>query len=503
MTACRRLVPSILLLILVLSQTRSQELLGEDSVGEDYDGGGGGGTMSPRDRFGNDTLLYEDEMKEIRRVTSNITNTISYLDVMVNKIMKASGNNKEFIELRQHADQASRIPFKVALTWMRNLCDNVLEDAKISYDRIAAFRKTIDADAADPAFIRTLRGELSRCESTIAGSVDQLKRYKSKLGSSSSADANGGGGDTARPDQMVTGEKFPDSHKYYYLDKLYGPQHHQLASQQHDDGGQLDDGEVNDGEVNNATSSIGASENFKNRLINILKYYNVYVPTADEELAAAEGAKPTKQRPDDGSATTYDDYYGTGDKSHNPMPSHYPDESTPQDSDTMRSLVHKGAVQVHEVLESHHHATPPTEPEHPTEPTTTTQPHGNATTPTHLPPHPDTTTGESTTMMQSAKNRCIFDTKLIVMIVLLSLTPFLLVAFCLYFSFCRKTEKVTPERCGGGGGGGEVGTVVAGPGGATIVGVVPGGIGLERKYNDVTSKSSMSEHVKINMLPQK
>ena len=323
---------------------------------------------------------------------------------------------------------------------------------------------------------RNIRDELKKYDQIFSKHVEQLKHYQEQLSATNSEQQG-------VSNSVITEEKYPDQ-KYPFLDKqMY----------------RVTGNSPTPPSVQNITADpIEKSENFRNRLINILKYYKVYVPTSAEESLAPEGMKPQKNDEE----KEYDDY-DTGETMF-PMPSYYANTDTATDSETMKQLVSQGMVQVDQstdpqptplVEESNNGILPPPLVNYTYDVTTT-------------PVHEVTSgSGGSDNNSTSAEERigedevndCVFDKKLVIMIVLLSLTPLLMCAFCMYFAFCRKNEKASDDEDQAGGGGG-------GAGGGGGGGCAGGGGTTNNKFNNNASSKNVTttnEHVKISMLPQK
>ena len=82
----------------------------------------------------------------------------------------------------------------------------------------------------------------------------------------------------------------------------------------------------------------------KERLVSIVKYYDLYVPSTPEEKQAPTGLKPTKDQ--DVDFKPFEDAHGENEAfkrnsnpdGHLPLPDHYPNAGTSADSEAMKKV---------------------------------------------------------------------------------------------------------------------------------------------------------------------
>jgi len=359
----------IIFIVVLINKSSTGELLINNSLL--------GGPISSNHE--NETTQYQEELTGIKKNIENISDTVSYLELMVKKIYDAESSNNKYIDMRRQADGASRIPLSIVLNWMEDLCSNVLKEAQKTYSNAEKFRNSIDLDNKNPVYIRNIREQLEKYEAILTRHVDELKELQIRLNIYEK--------DNRLDKDIVTEETFPPSKYFYYNNQPDEENQHKY----------------------NESSTSDDREDFRSRLIHILKFYKVYVPTKEEENLAAKGTKPDKNEEENSQSPT-----------HIIPPYH---TNTEPNSGTVQGSATRTLVQENEDVRSQLNTVSSKNSSQPNQSATTLFEDGG------------------TNLTES----CDLDQNLVIMVVIFSTSPLLLVIICMYYAFCHKVKTVNPE----------------------------------------------------------
>jgi len=395
--------------------------------------------VANEDNFNNNTLLYLEELRSLQISTQNITSTVLHVDALVTKVKDAADKGLDHITISEvNGDQ--KFLLKTTVDVLHGICKQVLFDVKNLDSQIKDIQDLVINERNNTNLINKVKNDLSEYQLLLNQDTRRIKIHQKYLNSLNIPNL--------KPDKHAGSNQSPEQNEI--LDHLiykYYPE--------------------------NGTSTVKKNadkEATKERLVSIVKYYDLYVPSTPEEKQAPTGLKPTKDQ--DVDFKPFEDAHGENEAfkrnsnpdGHLPLPDHYPNAGTSADSEAMKKMVKDGKIQVHENLDR---VTPLVE--------------GQTTTTSKYDVTNDTKT-EDDDDEDDMDHKCGFDPKIVAMIVLFSLTPFVIVGSCMYLSFCRKHIQKIPDSE-------NVQTAAS--------------ESKDAKEKDSSPRSKVSNVIKISMLPQK
>jgi len=396
--------------------------------------------VANEDNFNNNTLLYLEELRSLQISTQNVTSTVLHVDALVTKVKDAADQGLDHITISEvNGDQ--KFLLKTTVDVLHGICKQVLLDVKNLDSQIKDVQDLVTNERNNTSLINKVKNDLSEYQLLLNQETRRIKAHQKYLNSLNIPNL--------KPDKHADSNQSPEQNEI--LDHLiykYSPA--------------------------NGTSTLKKNadkEATKERLVSIVKYYDLYVPSTPEEKQAPTGSKPAKDQHVDLLPFENTSPFGENEtfkRNSNPdgdlpLPDHYPNAGTNADSEAMKEMVKDGKIQVHENLDR---VTPLVEDQ-----TTTTSEYDVTN---------DTKT-EDDDDEPDMDHKCGFDPKIVAMIVLFSLTPFVIVGSCIYLSFCRKHVQKIPDS----------------------EDVQAANESKEAKEKASSPRSKVSNVIKISMLPQK